>query len=45
LGGKAAQTLKSWKAWNMKHYTAVLLVIFLALAAMNLGKGGTGLFG
>ena len=45
LGGKAAQMLDSWKAWNVEHYTAVLVVTFLALAAMNLGKGLTGLFG
>ncbi|MGB8311541.1 MAG: GAP family protein [Halobacteriota archaeon] len=44
LGDKAAQTLDSWKAWNMEHYTAVMLVVFLALAAMNLGKGLSGLF-
>jgi hypothetical protein len=45
LGDKAAQTLDSWKAWNMEHYAAVLVVTFLALAAMNLGKGLNGLFG
>ncbi len=45
LGDKAAQTLDSWKAWNMKHYAPVLLVIFLGLASMNLGKGLNGLFG
>jgi len=44
LGDKAAQTLDGWKAWNMEHYTAVMLVVFLALAAMNLGKGLSGLF-
>jgi uncharacterized membrane protein YidH (DUF202 family) len=44
LGDKAAQTLDSWKAWNIEHYTAVMLVVFLALAAMNLGKGLSGLF-
>lgn len=44
LGDKAAQTLDSWKAWNIEHYTAVMLVVFLALAAMNLGKGLNGLF-
>jgi len=43
LGDKAAQTLDSWKAWNIEHYTAVMLVVFLALAAMNLGKGLNGL--
>jgi len=45
LGDKAVQTLDSWKAWNVEHYTAVLIVIFLGLAAMNLGKGLNGLFG
>ncbi len=45
LGDKAAQTLDSWKAWNMEHYAAVLVVTFLSLAAMNLGKGLNGLFG
>ncbi|HXY88087.1 MAG TPA: GAP family protein [Candidatus Acidoferrales bacterium] len=45
LGDKAAQTLDSWKAWNVEHYTAVLIVIFLGLAAMNLGKGLNGVFG
>jgi MFS family permease len=45
LGDKAAQTLDSWRAWNMEHYAAVLIVIFLGLAAMNLGKGLSGLFG
>jgi MFS family permease len=45
LGDKAAQTLDSWKAWNMEHYAAILVVTFLALAAMNLGKGLNGLFG
>jgi hypothetical protein len=43
LGDKAAQTLDSWKAWNIEHYTAVMLVVFLSLAAMNLGKGLNGL--
>jgi MFS family permease len=45
LGDKATQTLDSWKAWNMEHYAAILVVTFLALAAMNLGKGLNGLFG
>ena len=45
LGDKAAQTLDSWKAWHMEHFDAVLVVTFLALAAMNLGKGLNGLFG
>lgn len=45
LGDKAAQTLNNWKAWNVEHYTAVMVVLMLALAAMNLGKGLNGLFG
>ena len=45
LGDKVAKTLDSWKAWNMEHYTAVMLVVFLGLGAMNLGKGLNGLFG
>jgi hypothetical protein len=45
LGDKAAQTLNSWKTWNVEHYTAVMVVLMLALAAMNLGKGLNGLFG
>ena len=44
LGDKAAQKLDSWKAWNIEHYTAVMLVVFLALAAMNMGKGLNGIF-
>ena len=45
LGDKATRMLDSWKAWNVEHYSAVLVVIFLGLAAMNLGKGLNGLFG
>jgi hypothetical protein len=45
LGGKAVKTLDSWKAWNLEHYAAVLVTILVVLAAMNLGRGLTALFG
>jgi hypothetical protein len=45
LSEKEAQTLESWKAWNTEYYAAVLVIILVALAAMNLGKGLNGLLG
>ena len=45
LGDAAPQMLNRWKAWNEKHYTAVMVIILIGLATMNLGKGLTGLLG
>ena len=45
LGDASLQILNRWKAWNEKHYTAVMVIILIGLATMNLGKGLTGLLG
>jgi len=45
LGDAALQILNRWKAWNVEHYTAMLVIILIGLTTMNLGKGLTGLLG